>query len=305
MRGHAWINTILPDELIIEIFRCLDSKLSRDACSLVCKRWLKLERLSRTTLRIGATGSPELFVQLLARRFVNIRNVHIDERLAISLPLHSGRRRRNEVMCLPFNSHNATDNTGAEGALESSYLSDAGLIALSVGFPNLEKLSLIWCSNISSQGLTSLAEKCRFLKSLDLQGCYVGDQGVAAVGEFCKQLEDVNLRFCEGLTDTGLVELARGCGKSLKTFGITACAKITDVSLEAVGMHCKYLESLSLDSEIIHNKGVLSVAQGCPLLKVLKLQCTNVTDEALVAVGSLCPSLELLALYSFQEFTDK
>lgn len=80
-----------------------------------------------------------------------------------------GRRRRNEVMCLPFNSHHATDNTGAEGALESSYLSDAGLIALSVGFPNLEKLSLIWCSNISSQGLTSLAEKCRFLKSLDLQ----------------------------------------------------------------------------------------------------------------------------------------
>lgn len=89
MRGHGWINTVLPDELIVEIFRCLDSKLSRDACSLVCRRWLKLERLSRTTLRIGATGSPDLFVQLLARRFVNVKNVHIDERLAISLPLHS------------------------------------------------------------------------------------------------------------------------------------------------------------------------------------------------------------------------
>lgn len=146
----------------------------------------------------------------------------------------------------------------------------------------------------------------KYLFNSDIfQGCYVGDRGVAAVGEFCKQLEDVNLRFCEGLTDTGLVELAHGCGKSLKTFGIAACAKITDISLEAVGMHCKYLESLALDSEVIHNKGVLSVAQGCPLLKVLKLQCTNVTDEALVSVGSLCPSLELLALYSFQEFTDK
>ena len=86
---------------------------------------------------------------------------------------------------------------------------------------------------------------------------------------------------------------------------MAACAKITDVALEAVGMHCKYLESISLDSEVIHDKGVLSLAQGCTLLKVLKLQCTNVTDEALVAVGSLCPFLELLALYSFQEFTDK
>lgn len=107
------------------------------------------------------------------------------------------------------------------------------------------------------------------------------------------------------MTDAGLVELACGCGKSLKAFGIAACAKITDVSLEAVGMHCKYLESLSLDSEVIHNKGLLSLAQGCPLLKVLKLQCSNVTEEALEAIGFLCPSMELLALYSFQEFTDK
>lgn len=76
------------------------------------------------------------------------------------------RRRRKEATRLPYH---GTDNTGAEGVLDSSCLSDAGLIALSVGFPNLEKLSLIWCSNISSHGLTSLAEKCRFLKSLELQ----------------------------------------------------------------------------------------------------------------------------------------
>lgn len=137
------------------------------------------------------------------------------------------------------------------------------------------------------------------------KGCYVGDQGLAAVGQSCKQLEDLNLRFCEGLTDIGLVELAIGCAKSLKSLGIAVCAKITDVSLEAVGLHCKSLEMLSLDSEFMHNKGVLAVAQGCPSLRILKLQCINVTDEALQAVGSSCFSLELLALYSFQRFTDK
>lgn len=137
------------------------------------------------------------------------------------------------------------------------------------------------------------------------KGCYVGDQGLAAVGQSCKQLEDLNLRFCEGLTDAGLVELAHGCGKSLKALGIAACAKITDISLEAVGLHCKSLETLSLDSEFMHNKGVLAVAQGCPSLRVLKLQCINVTDDALKAVGTSCLSLEILALYSFQRFTDK
>ena len=87
MRGHDWINTCLPDELVLEIIRRLDSKSSRDACSLVCKRWLCLERLSRATIRIGATGTPDLFVNLLASRFANVRNVHVDERLSISIPV--------------------------------------------------------------------------------------------------------------------------------------------------------------------------------------------------------------------------
>lgn len=103
----------------------------------------------------------------------------------------------------------------------------------------------------------------------------------------------------------GLVELAISCAKSLKSLGIAACAKISDISLEAVGLHCKSLEILSLDSEFMHNKGVLAIAQGCPCLRILKLQCINVTDEALKAVGTSCLSLELLALYSFQRFTDK
>lgn len=113
------------------------------------------------------------------------------------------------------------------------------------------------------------------------------------------------MRFCESLTDAGLVDLATGVGKSLKSLGVAACARITDKSLEAVGFHCKSLGSLSLDSEFIRNQGILAIAQGCPLLKVLKLQCINVTDEALMAVGISCLSLEMLALHSFQQFTDK
>ncbi|KAM5569204.1 hypothetical protein ABKV19_016623 [Rosa sericea] len=296
--GHDRINTCLPDELVVEIFRRLDSKPSHDSCSLVCKRWLGLERLSRTTLRIGATGNPDLFINLLSRRFVNVRHVHIDERLNISLPVHLGSlaRRRGSS-----SSYSKSEDDG----IETNSLSDAGMVALGEGFPKLEKLSLIWCSNVSSVGLTSLADKCRLLKSLDLQGCYVGDQGVAAVGQCCKQLEDLNLRFCEGLTDVCLVELASGVGKSLKSLGIAACVKITDTALEAVGLHCKSLESMSLDAESIHNKGVLAVVRGCPALKVLKLQCINVTDEVLIAVGNCCSSLEFLALYTFQRFTDK
>ncbi|GKU85623.1 hypothetical protein SLEP1_g262 [Rubroshorea leprosula] len=305
MRGHDWINTCLPDELIEEIFQRVDSKSDRDACSLVCKRWLGLERLSRTTLRIGASSCPDLFVNLLASRFPNVKTVHIDERLAISLPVHLGKRRgRDKTKLTPRRLH-YSDEKSEEGDFESVSLTDNGLTALADEFVKLEKLSLIWCSDISSFGLTSFAQKCASLRSLDLQGCYIGDQGLAAVGKCCQQLQDLNLRFCEGLSDRGLIDLAIGCGESLKSLGVAACAKITDISLEAVGSNCKFLETLSLDSEYIHNKGVMAVAQGCNLLKVLKIQCSNVTDDTLTAVATSCLSLELLALYSFQQFTDK
>ncbi|CAI0466490.1 unnamed protein product [Linum tenue] len=305
MRCHDWINTLLPEEIVLEIFRRLDSKHTRDACSLVCKRWLSLERLSRTTLRIGASGNPDFFIHLLSSRFPNIKTIHIDERLSISLPSQLGRKRRKSGSSY-FKLHSVFQEDMPEAEQFDSYcLSDLGLITLSDQFPALERLSLIWCSNVSSLGLVSLSLKCSLLKSLDLQGCYVGDGGLAAIGRCCKQLQELNLRFCEGLSDVGLVELAEGCSKSLKTLGVAACAKITDKSLVAVGSHCKSLETLSLDSECIHNDGVLAVAKGCPLLKVLKLQCINVTDDALIAVGKYCSSLEALALYSFQRFTDR
>lgn len=63
-----------------------------------------------------------------------------------------------------------TDKTLSEADnTESSSLTDAGLTALANGFPRIEKLSLIWCPNVSSFGLLSLAQKCTSLKSLDLQ----------------------------------------------------------------------------------------------------------------------------------------
>ncbi|OIV95878.1 hypothetical protein TanjilG_06854 [Lupinus angustifolius] len=300
MRGHDRFNTSLPDDLIIEIFRRLDSKSKRDACSLVCHRWLRLHRLTRSSLKIGASGSPDRFLQILSTRFPNVTDIYVDERFAISPPPCIGRKRSRDNSKV-----SSEESCGSVGNVDSPYLSDAGLAVIGNGFPKLEKLNLIWCSNVTSDGLASLARKCTYLKSLDLQGCYVRDQGLAAVGQCCKQLEDLNLRFCEGLTDTGLIELAVGVGKSLKSLGVAACAKITDSSMEAVGSHCGSLENLSLDSEFIHNQGILAVAGGCPHLKVIKLQCINVNDDALKAVGANCLSLMSLALYGFQRFTDK
>lgn len=68
------------------------------------------------------------------------------------------------------------DSTSEGSEFEPFSLSDAGLTTLAKGCTRLEKLSLIWCSNVTSAGLYSIAENCRTLKSLDLQvGSLVAD----------------------------------------------------------------------------------------------------------------------------------
>ncbi|KAL2530502.1 F-box/LRR-repeat protein 4 [Forsythia ovata] len=149
---------------------------------------------------------------------------------------------------------------------------------------------------------------CRELQiteSLDLQGCYVGDNGLAAVGKYFTRFEDLNMRFCEGLTDVGLDRLALGCGRTLKSLEVAASAKITDVSLEAVGSYCRSLETVSLESEFICNKGLLVVAQGCPLLISLELLCSKMTDEALQAITTFYPVLQFLSFCGSNYFTYK
>lgn len=73
------INSTLANDELIEIFQRLDSTYSRDACSLVCKRWLYLEGLSRNNVQFGRSGKTDTTIRLFADRFVNAQSVYINE----------------------------------------------------------------------------------------------------------------------------------------------------------------------------------------------------------------------------------
>ena len=61
------------------------------------------------------------------------------------------------------------DQPVSDQGSERSCLTDVGLGHLARGCRGLEKLSLVWCSAISSTGLVRIAENCKKLTSLDLQ----------------------------------------------------------------------------------------------------------------------------------------
>ena len=69
--------------------------------------------------------------------------------------------------------------------------------------------------------------------------------------------------FREVLTDRGMTTLAIGCAKTLKVLGIATCARITDKTMEFVGVHCHSLEKLTLDCDSVYDVGLLIIVQGC------------------------------------------
>ncbi|CAI9784510.1 unnamed protein product [Fraxinus pennsylvanica] len=101
MKGIYQINVLLPDELILIMFLHLDS--SRDTCSLVSKGWLM--KLRRHTIHDGASASPHVLIDLLARRFINVRNMFVDESLSVSPPPKSARN-QNQTLKLRSHKHN-------------------------------------------------------------------------------------------------------------------------------------------------------------------------------------------------------
>ena len=89
MRGSDLINSMLPDEALMEILKYVDGRSSdRDACALVCKRWWTLESNSRQTLTLGATGQSDTCLAKMLQRFTNLKQVCVDERLPVPLPVN-------------------------------------------------------------------------------------------------------------------------------------------------------------------------------------------------------------------------
>uniref|UniRef100_A0A453HVT7 F-box domain-containing protein n=1 Tax=Aegilops tauschii subsp. strangulata TaxID=200361 RepID=A0A453HVT7_AEGTS len=325
MKGADLINVALPEELLEDVLRRVGGeKRDLDACALVCRRWRRLDRATRRSAKLPASGvHADEVVGLFVERFPALADVSIDERLSADAAVVSApasRSRRHVISSIPSGSRRRmspvprfagilfplpSEQTPSADGIESFCLTDVGLTSLARGCKGLEKLSLVWCSAISSTGLVRVAENCKKLASLDIQACYIGDPGLVAIGEGCNLLNNLSLRFVEGATDEGLIGLIKSCGQSLLSLGIANCAWMTDASLRAVGSHCPNLEILSLESELVKNEGVISIAKGCRLLKNLKLQCIGAGDEALEAIGSCCSLLEILSLNNFERFTDR
>jgi F-box/leucine-rich repeat protein 2/20 len=225
--------------------------------------------------------------------------------------------------------------------LGDTTITDAALVALANDCHKLQNLDVNYCSNISDTGVIALAQKCSALKTLDLGGTRVTDAGVSAVANNCTNIEDLNLShvangitdvalrviaqhlpklrllhlgLCSGISDSGVIELARNC-HALKELDLSNTL-VTDASVSAIASNCPMLENLNLADDdlrslptegrvpsLITDKSVIALARNCPRLRVLKLSGTAVTDVGMEALGIGC-SLENLTLDCCEHVSD-
>ncbi|CUG79862.1 receptor-type protein kinase, putative [Bodo saltans] len=178
-------------------------------------------------------------------------------------------------------------------------LRDDDLLHLSELRKSLVSLNLAHCRFITGDGLARLAA-LEVLRSLDLSGCMVTDEGLGHVAQL-HSLEQLGLSSCFGFTDDGAARLATltkltdlDLASCLPKNEVLFCAMRALPQLKRLDLsHCK-TRSVGMSHIKLHSKQLIE----------LKLnQCSGIDDRCLEHISSLV-TLQHLTLADCVSITD-
>lgn len=258
----------LPNECLASVFQFLGSA-DRNRCSLVCRRWLQIEGQSRHRLSLNAES--ELFpaIPSLFTRFDSVTK----------LALKCDRR--------------------------SVSIRDDALVLISQKCPNLTRLKLRACRELTDAGMEAFAKNCKGLKKLSCGSCTFGSKGMNAVLDNCAALEELSVKRLRGITDSAAAEpIGPGvAAASLKT----VCLKelYNGQCFGTLILGAKNLKTLKLFRcsgdwdrlfQLMAERGVSNVVE-------VHLERLQISDVGLQAIGNYS-SLEILHLVKTPECSD-
>ncbi|KAI3684676.1 hypothetical protein L6452_33901 [Arctium lappa] len=178
--------------------------------------------------------------------------------------------------------------------LERLQVTDVGLASLS-NCQNLEILHLLKTPDCSNLGLTSVAEKCKLLRKLHIDGWKtnrINDEGLIGVANYCVNLQELVL-ISVNPTSSSLEKLGSNCRK-LERLALCESETIGDAEICCIAAKCTALRKLCIKSCPVSDHGMEALAIGCPnLVKVKVKKCKGVTYDG---AGWLRASKESLAV---------
>ncbi|KAH7276980.1 hypothetical protein KP509_39G029100 [Ceratopteris richardii] len=176
--------------------------------------------------------------------------------------------------------------------VEKLHLSDRGLQAIS-RWTQLEVLYLIKLSECSNVGLSAIAEGCKRLRKLHIDGSKInriGDDGLVTLAAKCQELQEIVL-ISINATAVSLGLLASNC-PALERLALCNSDTVGDTELYCITSKCYSLKKLCLKNCDISDEGMKGLAVGCPkLMKVKIKKCKRVTYEIVSWLQAHRPSL--------------
>jgi hypothetical protein len=187
-------------------------------------------------------------------------------------------------------------------------VNDDIMSVLAPRIPHVIHLNLNGCYQLTSNGVNTIAQHCRSLRELflskisenretsllelvnslphllklDLSGnMHVNDVVLAEIASKLPQLELLNVTATK-ISDRGL-RLVSEHLPNLTSFSLAGCVGITNESLSCIAKFCQSLKELNIGRCSITDQGVVSLAEGVPVLRTLDLDNLSlITDISLL-----------------------
>ncbi|EQC26994.1 hypothetical protein SDRG_15207 [Saprolegnia diclina VS20] len=166
-------------------------------------------------------------------------------------------------------------------SIESKWLDAAGFSILAQCH-SLLQLRLN-CIKLSDAELVLIATGCPNLELVDIAGCSrIGDDGIAALARHCRSLQELDVSMCIRVTDAGFVALAHR-PPTLRRLAANKCLKITEASLALVVHAQTQLQSLSVGNcPKVRDLFLATLRPETPLTSLVLSGCASISDAPLI-----------------------
>ncbi|CAA7388632.1 unnamed protein product [Spirodela intermedia] len=221
-----------PDEVWEHVFSFLTADGDRNAISLVCRAWQRIERFSRRRIFVGNCYA--VWPRRVVERFPALRAVSIKGKPHFAdfnlVPQDWGGDAYNWVAALAVGCPLLE-----ELRLKRMVVSDECLELVAKSFCNFKVLGLATCEGFTTSGLATIAANCRHLEELDLQENEVEDHGgqwLSYFPESSTSLVCLNMACLEGpVSAPALERLLSRCTRlrTLRLSKATPLEKLPDV----------------------------------------------------------------------------
>ncbi|XP_028807677.1 F-box/LRR-repeat MAX2 homolog A [Neltuma alba] len=322
----------LPDEILTNVFAAVSDTRTRNALSLVCRSFRRLERRTRTSLTLRGNARDLHFIP-------NCFSYVTDLDLSLLSPWGHGLFSISSYSDPGLLAHRLR-NAFPDVTSLTVYVRSATTLQLLllVPWPELRHVKLVrWHQRPSSapgSDFAVLFEKCKSLWSLDLSSFYHWTEDLPPVltanpvtAASLKRLNLLTTSFSEGYKSHDIQSITAVCSNLEHlliacTFDPRYLGYVGDEALLAVASNCPKLSLLHLvdTSSLANRRGnpldegytaedarisrtaLIQLFSGLPLLEELVLDiCKNVRDSsfALEVLNSKCPKLKVLKLGQF------